>query len=437
MEHTTSKRLRPNGVSTGVHRLAIFFLLALGSAVAQQTSVPGTTTLQEQLANNTSAADSFKGTANGNVAAGNVSKVPISALMYRGATTKYLAAMQGWFGSSKHVSVGYRSDDRAQVRRQLLDMRSRGFDGVSIAWYGSDPDETSNRTTQLVKSEAERIPGFVFALRVNQGAVKWYAHGLPPTDALIRHLNYAADTYFTSPAYMRVNGRPVVFEFGLESLNLDWNRIHSEVQGNPIWIFRNPSGFTRPFSAGAFAWGPADKMEYLDEFYAKAVNQPNKIAVGNTFKGFDDHLADWGKNRVNDQRCGQTWLDTFGEIRRFYSANNQLPMVMVSTWNDYEEGSEIESGIDNCLSLSASVQGPILRWTPQGNGNENTINHYVVFASTDGDHLRPLAELRNNEHTLDLTRYSLAAGSYTLYVQAVGQPSIRNVMSNPVALKVP
>src|SRR5438309_3944108 len=54
-------------------------------------SSPTTTTLQAETGNNTSAADSFSGGTNGNSRPGNVSKVPITALLYSGANTKIYA----------------------------------------------------------------------------------------------------------------------------------------------------------------------------------------------------------------------------------------------------------------------------------------------------------------------------------------------------------
>jgi hypothetical protein len=428
--------LRRTGPLTLKNVLSVLVLFVAVAAWGERVRMVPTTTLQSETSNNTSASDSWRGSNNGNLPAGNVSKVPLLTLLYPGATTKLLSAMQGWFGNPKHISVGYNSADPAQVRRQLADMKSRGFDGVTIAWYGSEANDQSNLATLTLRAEAEKVPGLTFALRVNEGAVKWYAHGRSPTDALIFHMNYAADAFFTSPAYLRINGRPVVFEFGLESLDIDWNRVKSAVRGNPLWIFRNANGFTRPNSAGAFAWGPANKLDYLDWFYGKALAQQGKSTVGNAYKGFDDRLASWSKGRVIDQRCGQTWLDTFAYANKYYSARNQLPFLMVSTWNDYEEGTEIETGIDNCLTLSAAISANSLSWALSGNGQENTIHHYTVFISTDGQNLMPLADLRNGENTLDLVRYELMPGTYTMFVKAAGKPSIRNLMSNPVRLVV-
>ena len=70
-------------------------------------------------------------------------------------------------------------------------------------------------------------------------------------------------------------------------------------------------------------------------------------------------------------RCGQTWLDTFGEIAKFYSSNNQLSALQIVTWNDYDEGTAMEMGIDNCIYLQPSISGSTLSWNV-GGGPEAT-----------------------------------------------------------------
>ncbi len=96
-----------------------------------------TTTLQAETSNNTSAADSFAGQTNGNHRAGNVSQLPLRSLLYGGSDSKIYVTWLGWFGRSDHMNVGYKSDDPAQVRRQVKDMISRGVQGAIAAWYGS------------------------------------------------------------------------------------------------------------------------------------------------------------------------------------------------------------------------------------------------------------------------------------------------------------
>src|SRR5258708_16578558 len=130
-----------------------------------------TTTLAAQTANNTSAAGSFTSQTNGNRAAGNISKVDVHSLLYSGATTKVYAHLMLWFGPPNHMNVGYSSTDLVQVHNQVADMISRRIDGVVIDWYG--PNDSIDQATKLVMAEAEKHPGFTFALMVDQGAIQY------------------------------------------------------------------------------------------------------------------------------------------------------------------------------------------------------------------------------------------------------------------------
>jgi hypothetical protein len=114
-----------------------------------------------------------------------------------------------------------------------------------------------------------------------------------------------------------------------------------------------------------------------------------------------------------------------------YNTGKQLPFLQLVTWNDYEEGTELESGIDSCFSLEASVSGNTLEWTV--NGDENTVDHYAVYSSADGKNLKPLKQTQPEEHSVDLCSLPIAAGSYSLYVQAVGKPMLANRMPAPVS----
>jgi hypothetical protein len=171
-------------------------------------------------------------------------------------------------------------------------------------------------------------------------------------------------------------------------------------------------------------------MSYLSGFYATGAGFPGDETVGATYKGFNDSLASWGSGRVMDQQCGQTWLQTFSEINNLYSASNPLDALQLVTWNDYEEGTEIESGIDNCVSVSASAKSNTLSWTISG--QPNTIDHYVIYSSTDKRTLTQLATMPATVNAVDLCSYSLASGKYALYVQAVGKPSLKNQISNAI-----
>src|SRR5207302_870647 len=96
----------------------------------------------------------------------------------------------------------------------------------------------------------------------------------------------------------------------------------------------------------------------------------------------------------------------------------------------YEEGTEIETGIDNCVGVTASVSGDTLNWTITG--DESTIDHYTAFISSDGTNLMPVADLPAGTRTLNLASFGFDAGTYSVFVKAVAKPSILNHMSAAV-----
>jgi PKD repeat protein len=423
----------------------IYLGLFLAFALFAQASSPvtPTTTLAKETGNNTSAANSFVTQTNGNVGATNISKVLTRTLLYSGAHTKMYVHFMGWFGGTNHMGVGYTSDDLNQVNGQVADMMSRGIDGAIVDWYG--PNNTRpNQTTQYLMQVAQGTNGqFAFAVNEDVGALNTCAAtaGCSLTQQVISDLTYAYNTFEGSAAYIRIGGHPVVTFFGLEKYSLDWNAIRAGVPGNPVFIFRNAGGFTYTQSNGSFAWininttNPSDiALAYLDNFYSTGLAHPLEQTFATGYKGFNDRLASWGSNRIMNQNCGQTWLSSFAETGKYYSLNGELPQLQIATWNDYEEGTEIETGIDNCVAVTAGISGSTVTWSITG--QENTIDHYTVFISLDGQNLMPVSDVPAGTHSLDLNSFGFGPANYTLYVKAVGKPSLTNKMSGAVAWNV-
>jgi hypothetical protein len=440
--------------------LAAVMLALLVCPAAWTADLPApTTTLAEETGNNTSAANSFLAQANGNSAGANTSKIPIRSLLYPGSTTRLFAHVEPWWGSSKHIDIGYSSQDPTQVHRQVIDMISRGLDGAVVDWYG--PDSYEALGVKLLLTEAESHPGFTVFVEIDKGAIEWDScyPGCNATTAVIRLITRVASDFFSSPAYARISGRPLLREFGMETISLpsgqadttwnviDWSAVQAQVPGNPMIIHRNLGGFARAQSGGAFVWMEPkttdveppnyDDTADLNWFYSNAVaGYPAMPAFGAAWKGFNDILADWSPpgGRHIEQNCGQTWLHTFDSVNQYYSSSRQLAALQLVTWNDYEEGTEVETGIDNCVALSASVSGSKLQWSITG--AESTLDHYTVFISPDGENLASLGDYPVGTSALDLSTFAIPAGDYSLFVKAIGKPSLHNQMSAPASLTI-
>jgi hypothetical protein len=114
--------------------------------------------------------------------------------------------------------------------------------------------------------------------------------------------------------------------------------------------------------------------------------------------------------------------------------STQVKYLMAATWSDYEEGSQIETGIENDLSFSAaSITSTNLNWTVTGGiGDERTIFAYRVIRSSDGKFGKYVGTVAPGVGTFDLTTATdLEAGkTYDLYLEAVGINSVRSKFSN-------
>ncbi|MFY9908833.1 MAG: hypothetical protein WCF22_08710 [Candidatus Sulfotelmatobacter sp.] len=417
--------------------LAVAVLLLAVSTVFATTSsyVVPTTTLAAQTSNNTSAANSFKTLSNGDLGAGNISKVDVHSLLYSGATTKVYAHMVLWFGESSHLNIGYNSTNPTQVANQINDMVSRGIDGVILDWYG--PGNFLDQAALRIMAAAEAHPGFTFAIMIDKGAIEWYScGGCSPQQALVNDLQYIEKTYFPSPAYMKFQGKPMLTQFNvnLSYPSVSWNAALAEMSTQPVLIFENNDGFTADLTAGSYSWVMPTASDYglpyLASFYQEGVAHSNESTIGATYKGFNDKYASWGSNRVMPQQCGQTWLQTFSEINGLYNSGKPLPYLQIVTWNDYEEATEIETGIDNCFSLSPSLSSNSLQWAISG--DENTVDHYTVYISNDGQNLMPLTDIATGVHSLNLCGFPVPTGDYQLLIQAVGKPSLANHITGAV-----
>lgn len=409
--------------------------------------------------------------------ADHISPLPIRNLMYPNWTGKVICEYQPWFGLSSHASVGYNENNPATVRSQNSFMIREGCDVNLVDFYGSvDPNQSFNlATTNAVFADLNSRSGYPlkFGIMEDKGSL---ISRCPPSNqtesatlaclenALMYDMDYINTQYASSGVYFVDNGSPVVFSFVTTSVwpiltAADWDAIWSAVKSYtdlyavPFkYIHQFGSFTTASYDNGRFAWvqpptysstqqfwwGSSTSLSptYLDNFYSAGLGHPSQLTIAGIWKGFDDNHASWGANRVIAQQCGQVLLNTANEISKYFGGTNApLPYVQVVTWNDYEEGTAVENGIDNCYTVNASLSGSQLSWALSASDSyatTATIHHFnVYFVDAAGNLYLAASNLPVTPSTLDVSTI-VPTGTWTLYVEMVGQPLIINRMSNPV-----
>ena len=400
---------------------------------------------------------------------------------------------------SDNVEVGYTSNNAATVGAQAADLEARHFDGGIMSWEGAGTSEDSATLLFQSWEDQHACSGSTCKLSyliMYNGASMNYnvkSTGAPGTsgascsgltgtsyeNCVIAHIRndmcWMNGKHWGNVAYEKLNGRPVLQIFpdeGVISLtgpapswadvwaNIEnWNNDlpqncgaapYNADNGVPLIVFENSPGFTHQDSSGSAYWiepagtnlatdqfiyniGPQGGSATLDSFLATSLAHPSELVWTNGFKGFNSIQAQWGPGRIMDQQCGQTWIDSLRESNNYY--HDGVSYLHVATWNDYNEGTEIETGIDNCYTVSADISRSSITWqlnTSSANANLSTVSHIEIYDSPDGKNLT----LLDTQAAADSGSYSLSSlspGTHTLFVRMVGRNSILNRISTGVS----
>lgn len=427
--------------------------------------------------------------------------IKMNQLMYSGWTGKLICEYQPWFSANPngHVNIGYDENNLATVAKQDTKMITRGCNINLIDFYGTkDANQQFNlNTTNLIYSDLVGRTNYPlkFAVLEDVGAFRSDCSGLSETatvtcieSALESDMDYVNNNYAGGSAhpgvYWKDGGQYVIGFFGgcgsFSALSCpnDWNTIWNAVQNyvntksyNFKFIFQFGSFSSPSITAGEYAWPqPASNFTqqpqqqfwwcdptgitcnghsngYLDNFYYQGSQNPGKLTIGLLYAGFDDSNASWGKDRVIAQQCGHVLLDTANEVTAggYWGKSNQIPYMMLATWNDYEEGTELESGMDNCYTaVNLSLSGSVISWSlTVAQGQEayaavDTIHHYALWTEPPGGtDLKLRKQIPRDASSWDLSTLVLPSGTYDVYIEMVGQPAVQNRISNSATYTQP
>lgn len=246
----------------------------------------------------------------------------------------------------------YDSNDPDTLECHVLLMKLAGIDGVIVDWYG--PDEfldygIIHRNTQhlirfikkaglqfAIMYEDQTVPRMIEAKKLTaDGAV---AHGQ-------RILEWIQANWFTDPAYLKRNNRPVFMVFGSGYYKGDqWERIFSKLALRPCFFTESDR---RSPADGGFSWpqpggGTDGALREIDHFYN--ISRGWSEFVPAAFPRFKDiyeaakvHKS-WGQI---DDRDGKTYAETLERALK-----SKAPITQLVTWNDWGEGTILEPSVE-------------------------------------------------------------------------------------------
>jgi hypothetical protein len=283
---------------------------------------------------------------------------------------KVLIHYMGWYGQGtygRHWIYGhvhnpligpYDSRKESTITYHILLSLASGIDGLVINVKDDYDKECLDAVIHTMKYLCSLDRGhFKFSL-----SISYDDQGMSDVTTAKDNFAYLRDHILTdSIDFLNFKGKPAIFIFnypgqyltaqdydsalttifGSEKPELIWNQYEADalcrVNSFYPWVGPSAAGWDK---TSGLEWG----HDYLNWFYP-TVNT-NGAALdficGGVWPGFDDRPnTAWGEDRWMDRQDGYVYNQTWA-IMNHYSGNLPVQFAVIQTWNDWNEGTEIE-----------------------------------------------------------------------------------------------
>jgi glycoprotein endo-alpha-1,2-mannosidase len=271
------------------------------------------------------------------------------------------------YGAAHTPSAGfYDSRDEDAVRKHIRDAHEAGIDAFAVSWWGRGSFEDVSFRKMLTVAEEEYFPLAV------------YYESAASADAFVDDIRYILGEYGPSPSFLRVDGRPVIFLFGRVVTAFggeEWRRIFERLAGEGLSVFAVADGLEDDLFLGDDGLGFIyDLFQGVHAYIAVSLDPAslrdmNALAslrskgrdvlfAATAVPGYDDSLIR-SNGPLRDRRGGDYYRE------RWAGAGAASPdWVLVTSYNEWQEGSEIEPSLELGASYLALTRDLGNAWNP-------------------------------------------------------------------------
>lgn len=254
----------------------------------------------------------------------------------------------------------YVSRDRGVMGRHIEQAQRSGIDAFIVAWYG--PTGASNQTEPNLAALLEEAAARGFKIAVLFETDSPFLSGVDDVSAALRHL---LAVHAAHPAYLHVDGRPVIFFWRPSLYGVDtWATIRNQVDPgrHAIWVSEGVDvSYLSVFDGHHLysnTWNPPADLTATNRRFAARVETmrasvgADRFWVATVMPGYNDVKIRPGSGFARDREGGAYYE------RSWQAALDSNPRwVVINSFNEWPEGSYIEPSVafgDLFLALTAT-----------------------------------------------------------------------------------
>lgn len=239
----------------------------------------------------------------------------------------------------------YVSRDRGVMGRQIEQAKSAGIDAFVVSWYGPRVENNQTETNLRALLDEAAARGFRIAVDV-EVAGPFFGSAGDVQGALATLLA----THAQHPAYLRSDGKPVIFFWRQQRYNIGtWQAIRAAVDPgrNSVWIEEGvdvaPLSVFDGHHLYSVTWNPPTDMGYTAKKFAQRTRAAAaklgapKVYVATVMPGYDDRKTGRGNAFAVGREDGAYYA------RSWQAAINSAPdWIIITSFNEWPEGTYIE-----------------------------------------------------------------------------------------------
>lgn len=239
----------------------------------------------------------------------------------------------------------YVSRDRAVMARHIEQAKAAGIDAFVVSWYG--PQVENNQTETNLRALLDEAAARGFRIAVDFEVTSPFIRSTGEAQAALAHL---LATHAQHPAYLRSDGKPVIFFWRQQRFNINtWAAIRAAVDGgrNSVWIEEGvdvtPLSVFDGHHLYSVSWNPPTDMAYTANKFARLVRAKAaalgapKVYVATVMPGYDDRKTGRGNafavGREDGAYYARSWQAAIG---------SQPDWIVITSFNEWPEGTYIE-----------------------------------------------------------------------------------------------